>query len=127
MILRPPILTRTDTLFPYTTLCRSPGGGIPRRPVDRRPRGLHPDQRGRHLQAAAGGARALAVAVRRRRGGVPLPPRLDRRGVRLARGRRLLHRANALRPAPAPLRAQAGPRPPGPPPGPAPRAATRAL
>src|SRR3546814_6900382 len=24
MILRPPISTRTDTLFPYTTLCRSP-------------------------------------------------------------------------------------------------------
>src|SRR3546814_8196663 len=27
MILRPPRSTRTDTLFPYTTLFRSPGGG----------------------------------------------------------------------------------------------------
>src|SRR3546814_1352204 len=27
MILRPPIATRTDSLFPYTTLFRSPGGG----------------------------------------------------------------------------------------------------
>src|SRR3546814_2445979 len=27
MIRRPPISTRTDTLFPYTTLFRSPGGG----------------------------------------------------------------------------------------------------
>src|SRR3546814_14316346 len=26
MILRPPRSTRTDTLFPYTTLCRSPHG-----------------------------------------------------------------------------------------------------
>src|SRR3546814_1103584 len=28
MILRPPISTRTDTLFPYTTLFRSPGPRI---------------------------------------------------------------------------------------------------
>src|SRR3546814_12208107 len=29
MIRRPPISTRTDTLFPYTTLFRSPGAYIP--------------------------------------------------------------------------------------------------
>src|SRR3546814_12634666 len=29
MILRPPRSTRTDTLFPYTTLCRSVSGGAP--------------------------------------------------------------------------------------------------
>src|SRR3546814_13076523 len=29
MIRRPPRSTRTDTLFPYTTLCRSVGGGQP--------------------------------------------------------------------------------------------------
>src|SRR3546814_5693781 len=29
MIRRPPISTRTDTLFPYTTLFRSPGTGVP--------------------------------------------------------------------------------------------------
>src|SRR3546814_13811596 len=28
MIRRPPVSTRTDTLFPYTTLFRSPGDGI---------------------------------------------------------------------------------------------------
>src|SRR3546814_18517272 len=36
MILRPPISTRTDTLFPYTTLFRSRGvGDIDERAVDR--------------------------------------------------------------------------------------------
>src|SRR3546814_1897484 len=30
MIRRPPRSTRTDTLFPYTTLFRSPGGRVPR-------------------------------------------------------------------------------------------------
>src|SRR3546814_13439042 len=30
MIRRPPISTRTDTLFPYTTLFRSAVGGLPR-------------------------------------------------------------------------------------------------
>src|SRR3546814_14150121 len=29
MILRPPISTRTDTLFPYTTLFRSAGAAVP--------------------------------------------------------------------------------------------------
>src|SRR3546814_17968328 len=28
MIRRPPRSTRTDTLFPYTTLCRSPGDAV---------------------------------------------------------------------------------------------------
>src|SRR3546814_14839551 len=49
MIRRPPISTRTDTLFPYTTLFRSPRGpqhhqgrgGRPRRRSERLP-GLHP-------------------------------------------------------------------------------------
>src|SRR3546814_8296194 len=30
MIRRPPRSTRTDTLFPYTTLCRSPSARLPR-------------------------------------------------------------------------------------------------
>src|SRR3546814_11352965 len=34
MIRRPPRSTRTDTLFPYTTLFRSPGDGVARRRVD---------------------------------------------------------------------------------------------
>src|SRR3546814_4476088 len=43
MIRRPPRSTRTDTLFPYTTLFRSPGGhrgrGVGRGEEDRPPRG----------------------------------------------------------------------------------------
>src|SRR3546814_15945296 len=60
MIRRPPRSTRTDTLFPYTTLFRSPHEqptfAPPRlRPVDRRRR-LHPRpdrQMGRHRPAVA--------------------------------------------------------------------------
>src|SRR3546814_2057275 len=36
MIRRPPRSTRTDTLFPYTTLFRSPRGALARRPVQHR-------------------------------------------------------------------------------------------
>src|SRR3546814_12965349 len=63
MIRRPPRSTRTDTLFPYTTLFRSPGDA----------------------KAAAGGARDLAQCVEPRRvrgeGGDDHPPlrRADRR------------------------------------------------
>src|SRR3546814_19015491 len=35
MIRRPPRSTRTDTLFPYTTLFRSPGGGAIRGAAER--------------------------------------------------------------------------------------------
>src|SRR3546814_11504949 len=38
MIRRPPRSTRTDTLFPYTTLFRSPAPADSRAPPDRRPR-----------------------------------------------------------------------------------------
>src|SRR3546814_2674094 len=41
MIRRPPRSTRTDTLFPYTTLFRSPGDPAPRR------RGRRPSESGR--------------------------------------------------------------------------------
>ena len=43
------------------------------------------DQYRRHLRAAAAGARLLARAAQGESGGLPLPPCLDRRGVRLAR------------------------------------------
>src|SRR3546814_17538018 len=36
MIRRPPISTRTDTLFPYTTLFRSDPGAVPHHHHDRR-------------------------------------------------------------------------------------------
>jgi hypothetical protein len=56
----------------------------PRRPFDRRSRRVHRHQRGRHAQPAEGRARGLAG---RRGGRSPLPSRVDRRGLRLARGR----------------------------------------
>src|SRR3546814_8802386 len=48
MIRRPPRSTRTDTLFPYTTLCRSPTGSRRRPPTARRRRtadGSRPEAR----------------------------------------------------------------------------------
>src|SRR3546814_8768086 len=56
MIRRPPRSTRTDTLFPYTTLFRSQGKEpCPHRPPVRR----------RHLRRAASAPGALAGEVRR--------------------------------------------------------------
>src|SRR3546814_17565840 len=68
MILRPPRSTRTDTLFPYTTLFRSPG---PRRRQLRRPAALRTQQ----LQPVAGTAAVPRAAAedQRRRGLVELP------------------------------------------------------
>src|SRR3546814_9759834 len=64
-IQRPPTSTRTDTLFPYTTLFRSargqPDGGHHRGRL-RDPVGLEPEDRGPED--------ALVAARRRRRGGV---------------------------------------------------------
>src|SRR3546814_7160573 len=58
MIRRPPRSTRTDTLFPYPTLFRSPDSGRAWRPAcsapyaqSRRPKGVEPD--GSRLSAAA--------------------------------------------------------------------------
>src|SRR3546814_8202767 len=54
MIRRPPTSTRTDTLFPYTTLFRSPGGrrGAP---------GVRPPQRGHPLLSPRTSRRAGAL------------------------------------------------------------------
>src|SRR3546814_7854926 len=62
MIRRPPRSTRTDTLFPYTTLFRSDprrphpaAAGLVARPLAGHvydPVGPHPDDRGLHHQAA---------------------------------------------------------------------------
>src|SRR3546814_10060604 len=62
MIRRPPRSTRTDTLFPYTTLFRSPrrDGGRPATP-SRRPR--QPLRRGCGMTALATTATALAGLV----------------------------------------------------------------
>ena len=61
---------------------------VARRSFDRRARCVRADQRRRHVHAARSGPRSLDVASRRRAGGVSLPARLDRRGLRLARRRR---------------------------------------
>ncbi len=59
----------------------------------RRPGRLHRDQHRRHVRAARGGARVLGRAAGRRARRVPLPARLHRRGLRLARpGRPGVHR-----------------------------------
>src|SRR3546814_17298357 len=84
MIRRPPRSTRTDTLFPYTTLFRSPGAqGAPRR-SPAVAQHLYPDARRRPTRSR-GGAGAAAregghgrahggVAARRpRRQGRPVP------------------------------------------------------
>src|SRR3546814_16567784 len=67
MIRRPPRSTRTDTLFPYTTLFRSPArqpDGAGCRPQDRRLAGRGDDDLGfhRHLAVVADG-RALEQRV----------------------------------------------------------------
>src|SRR3546814_5700315 len=61
MIRRPPRSTRTDTLFPYTTLFRSPDLDLLAR--DRSPRGGDARDRGRHRIGAVvvGGGRAVAA------------------------------------------------------------------
>src|SRR3546814_17113987 len=98
MIRRPPRSTRTDTLFPYTTLFRSPGSGA------RRGRRTQPPSpaaelgvrhllrreeaggstggqlsRGRRLEADGGGYRGGKEAPARAQGG----RRLDRKSTRL--------------------------------------------
>src|SRR3546814_19823950 len=64
MIRRPPRSTRTDTLFPYTTLVRSPAHG--ERPLQRAGAGGRPD-----LARGHGAARLCEVPAA---GGVPLLP-----------------------------------------------------
>src|SRR3546814_14278938 len=55
MIRRPPRSTRTDTLFPYTTLFRSPRHRLPRLPIERRrfarPDDMRPDRGAVSVQA----------------------------------------------------------------------------
>src|SRR3546814_2712898 len=84
MIRRPPRSTRTDTLFPYTTLFRSPGAATPARRAhrDRRDRRRDPRQ---HPARAPAQHRGQGVAGRlRHRLLRPEPPALgtDRRSER---------------------------------------------
>ena len=77
------------------------------------PGGLHRDQHRRDLLAARRRAAALAGPARGPAGRVPLRPRLDRRGVRLARSRGAIHRGDPLRPELALFGEQGGGRPSG--------------
>src|SRR3546814_8995387 len=64
MIRRPPRSTRTDTLFPYTTLFRSPsvgGSGVVRKVGRREPARNRSPQQCRHRRLA--GAHFAAVAA----------------------------------------------------------------
>src|SRR3546814_17542826 len=60
MIRRPPRSTRTDTLFPYTTLFRSPAASVRNRPCANAP-----------LSTKAGAAALLGASVRGRIGAAP--------------------------------------------------------
>src|SRR3546814_16695382 len=66
MIRRPPRSTRTDTLFPYTTLFRSPAGRGDRRHPEglRHPRGARRREAGRSL-GDHGAGHFLAASGRR--------------------------------------------------------------
>ena len=63
-------------------------GRDPRRPLDRRPGRLRPDQRRRDLELLEASRRYVARPSARRPRGLPLPPRLHRRGLRHARATR---------------------------------------
>src|SRR3546814_3023526 len=102
MIRRPPRSTRTDTLFPYTTLFRSAGDGYPGNPAFRpalralavapavRPRwrGFHvPDfSLGRPRRPGGSGAGSGAAARRAAAGRARFRPCLDRIVVSWNRG-----------------------------------------
>src|SRR3546814_12457481 len=79
MIRRPPRSTRTDTLFPYTTLFRSRRTGAPEPP---RRMGLHDARRAGAAAAIAGRSRPLA---RRTRLLYRKPPCRERQGEAPAR------------------------------------------
>src|SRR3546814_2443238 len=69
MIRRPPRSTRTDTLFPYTTLFRSPVERASRRTIRTHPDGALPadriaqDRKGSHPQTADHAARLCREAI----------------------------------------------------------------
>ena len=86
---------------------------VARRPLDRRAARLRRDQHRRHLRAARGGRRHLAAADDAARARLPLPARLDRRGLRHPRRDRHLLGDHALRAELALRRVQGRRRPPG--------------
>src|SRR3546814_9181352 len=107
MIRRPPRSTRTDTLFPYTTLIRSRRPGVLE--TGRRDRihhacgRHHPDGRQVHVQRRRRQCRGRAGRCRRRGTAAPLPhgnpPAINRKHVPLLLAAPLL----ATVPGPAPV------------------------
>src|SRR3546814_17975912 len=85
MIPRPPISTRTDTLFPYTTLFRSPPGDDPCRGKLVEPPGAAPA--GRQARRAGGAARAADFSRRTALRGVVRRPDLPGGGLHPPAGR----------------------------------------
>jgi dTDP-glucose 4,6-dehydratase len=73
-------------------------GREPCRSLDRRPGRVRRDERRRHVSAARRGPALLEGAPRPTSSGVSVPARLHRRGLRLARPHREVHRDDALRP-----------------------------
>src|SRR3546814_1998393 len=65
MIRRPPRSTRTDTLFPYTTLFRSDGAGRRSQPLHRRTQAVGAGQAARRRRAVAGSVHAGTEPVPR--------------------------------------------------------------
>src|SRR3546814_13197841 len=63
MIRRPPRSTRTDTLFPYTTLFRSPCQGASPRRAGCQHQGHHPGDEARRDPAVGAEARRQAAAA----------------------------------------------------------------
>src|SRR3546814_19476623 len=106
MIRRPPISTRTDTLFPYTTLFRSGRAHHRTLPAgyDHRDRRTVDVQRRRHLagvladRTAAGGDGAGRQASAARGPRLRVPRRGDHGGHRATPGQRTLHRVRATAP-----------------------------
>src|SRR3546814_6563813 len=70
MIRRPPRSTRTDTLFPYTTLFRSPC----RRAVHQQTASAHQQRLPRTLSGSHSGRDGIVCSRRRHRGTLPTPP-----------------------------------------------------
>src|SRR3546814_18328292 len=83
MIRRPPRSTRTDTLFPYTTLFRSHVGdaGYAHAHGVLRAERIHLRDRGLPHQVAAGGLKSLGIGLRRARIASEVFVRPELRGI----------------------------------------------
>src|SRR3546814_7049076 len=105
MVRRPPKSTRTDTLFPYTTLFRSARAPAPAAGSDRR---RHPRRRAQRVECVEGSSAARPLlahgvaALRRACSGGPRRPREGRQGGAegKAEGRRLERQGYCRAPAP---------------------------